>query len=322
VNTLRKGIGRCLLVVALAVTAGLGLASPAPAWAYMDCTYTPNQPTMGSPYSCRYTQISNNNWPSGSTDPDCHNMCMWWPRAPQTGDPIYISYTLQVGNTNRAQFYSDAQSALYAWSGQPYNSPWAHDCSADNSCGNPSIFVRGGHYGNSQSAGCGQSNVINYASNNGVFSTYSDYNFDQPFSQGTNNYGACNAIATIYHEVGHTFTEGHSTVPSDVMYWQNQSVTTIDGDAQRYLNAMYGPYQGHSHSGSGCSHCRAVCGQVCTLAGQDLEGYLDKAWSLSQGVVPPAPDPMSMITPPGCAMSPYQIWLNCTADWIRTHILQ
>jgi hypothetical protein len=321
VHTLRKAITRCLLVGSLAVTAGLGLASPTPAAAYNDCQYTPNTPTNGSPYTCRYTQISNNNWPVGSADPSCGNSCFWWPRAPQSGGPISIPYSIQIGNSNRAKFFDDAAAALYAWSGQPYNSPWTYDCHNNNTCGNPSIVVRGGHYGRpgGSTLACGYSNVINYASDNGVFSTYSDYNIDEPFAQGPSA-GSCDATTVIYHEVGHSFTEGHSSVDSDVMFWMGHSAT-IDGDAQSYLNAMYGPYKSSGHSGGGCPSCRSVCGiENCVLAGQDLEGYLNKAWSLSQGTVPPVPDPVSMITPESCPTTPYTIWINCTANWLRQYL--
>jgi hypothetical protein len=95
------------------------------------------------------------------------------------------------------------------------------------------------------------------------------------------------------------------------MFWQDCMCGEIDGDAENMLEAVYGPYQGGG--GSGCSECNVLCppGSSCF----PLQGYLSKAWNLSQGMTG-LPNPVSMLTPPGCSTtSGYIVWAECVTNY-------
>jgi hypothetical protein len=129
--------------------------------------------------------------------------------------------------------------------------------------------------------------------------------------------------------VGHAFTEGHSSITSDVMDWQDCQCATIDQDAQAMLEAVYGPQNsGNGGGGGGCGTCQLGPISCSTTVGEVLCGtpslgpYYWKAWYLSQGaggLVPADPhtNPVMLITPDQCLTDwytkQYAAWLSCLA---------
>jgi hypothetical protein len=178
---------------------------------------------------------------------------------------------------------------------------------------------------------CGLTYIWQVDSQNHIEQTTIMYNnngqapwWDGPPASGQSG---CDAKATAFHEEGHVFGLGHSSVKADVMYWKGGDVNTVSSNAQTGLNAIYGPYQGQNGSsdGAGCGTCQIdpggslpvpipTCNGGALGACNKLEGYLAKAWDMSQGV--PYPNPVSeLIGADGCLQyfiaKDYTSWLNC-----------
>src|SRR5260221_3665340 len=186
------------------------------------------------------------------------------------------------------------------WSGQPYNNPYFYKC---QNCSNPFLAVGASNYGWSQNNRiCGMAAINYYTDGNGnvtgLASAFANYNGSATYADGANSYGYCNAISAILQEVGHgAVAEGHSSISGDVMNWlqpSNCQCSTIDGDAQSMMLAVYGRYNGNQD----CNSCNTM--PVVSPSTPVLGPYLQKAWMMSQGST--APNPVSMITPSQCGL--------------------
>ncbi len=128
------------------------------------------------------------------------------------------------------------------------------------------------------------------------------------------------------------------------MYWGGGNVDSVTGNSQSGLDAIYGAYNGGNSSGGGqaCSNCQTVCGssedpcQPGPGIPANLEGYLAKAWDLSQGipasnplpyaqqVAGGAPNPVTIISPQWClpyySASDYQHWAQCVVVYLENKV--
>lgn len=321
----RRTRGRILSVLLATVLASAGAVALAPAHpvaAQQSCFQDdPGKGANGTNWECQWTQLENS-WPDNNF-PSC-SPCVAYRRY------LTLNASINQSNVNHVAYHDDMANAVYSWSGQTYNSPWFNDCK----CGSAFLNINATHQG----AGvCGEGGV-SYDANNGntIVGAVANYNLDATYVDSPNSAGTCDARSTAVHEVGHAFTEGHSSYPSDVMDWQDCMCATIDQDAQSMLNAVYGPQNSSSSSssgGGGCGGCQVAPGDGgpgvgCTTLGvqticgtPDLAAYYWKAWYLSQGagdLVPadPQTNPVMLITPDHCLIyyysKQYVAWLQCT----------
>jgi hypothetical protein len=296
--------------------------------AHDDCRYasTSADYTDGSPWNCNYTQVDSGNWPGSSSSPQCGSTCwFWWMPNGGPGN-VDADFTGAYPNASGVDFYNDLPTAMHGWASQTYNSPWMYQCGGSN-CQYSQVHVGSKDEGSGRTYSCGLTYVYADSNTNYVTSATIMLNnngavrwVDGP----TGSQGGCDAKSMAFHEEGHVYTLGHSSVNADVMYWGGGDVSTVTGNSQTGLNAIYGPYQGGNGSsgGSGCGSCQidpgfqvpipACNGGVCYR----LEGYLAKAWDMSQGVsIPNAVS--SLIGADGCLQyffaKQYTPWLNCQA---------
>lgn len=339
-----------LAALVAAVAAVFPFSRPTPASAQENCIHNSD----GS-YTCRYTQLHNNNWPSSSNDPDCHDECVWYLHGSGSQNYPYLDL-INVMNTPGVDFHGWMQRGVYDWSGLPYNSPSFYNCGCSNgqqflSVGNLSYPYPNSNTTDTTTCGVGKPTSAWEAGgqqyDNHIVSSYADYNdqysgrwVDQAFPADGQIH--CSAAYTAYHEVGHAFGEGHSSVATDVMY-SPAATTTIDGDAQQLLANLYGSNSPSSSSGGsgGCGNrCEMACPQISeTTAADGLQtinsavwticgtsytlpyvwGYYVKLWDSYQGVPLPTESGLLILIGAGGTCYPYfqskQLlpWLNCVA---------
>jgi hypothetical protein len=326
------------LALGLGLAVGqLGFSGALPAAAHDDCQHTGS--TNGSPWTYSYTQDDPwYPWPASGA-PQCGtnpapSQCAWWDMpngGPGNVDADFTGTYPQVSGVN---FYDDLITAMHAWAGQPYNSPWMYQCTASaNNCQYSQVHLGSKDEGQITQSGntiigtCGltydytisSSSDSRMSSSTIMLNNNSSVNWwdGQP---AAGQYG-CDAKATAFHEEGHTFTLGHSSVSGEVMYWGGGDVATVTSAAQRGLNAIYGPYtRGGNSCGASCNN--SCLGQVeallCSTLGGAV-GYYQKAWQMSQGVS--VPNPVSIITPSSCEGygNNYSAWLSCILLYYRGH---
>jgi hypothetical protein len=294
-----------VLAAVLATISAVALAPAHPVAAQQSCL-----PDDAGKWTCRWTQLDNNNWPGSTTDPDCHAYCAFyiWGQRYSYSDhvPMWVY---------GVDFERDMTTAAADWSGQPYNSPWFGNCN----CPSGGAFLTLGQK-NSGTGGraCGIGWVKTawqaqgVTNDNHVVSAEADFAtdftgswFDGPPPPTFGGGAYCDAINVAYHEVGHAFGEGHSSVLADIMYGggDGADTRTIDADAQELLRTLYG-----AHTPSTpkvpipCGPCRlpmttAPASQVCSppapasVAECIAYNYLAKAWDLAHAgpVVDPTP---------------------------------
>jgi len=310
------------LLAAILASAGVVLAPAQPVAAQRSCFQDdPGKGANGTNWECQWTQLDNS-WPQNNY-PSC-SPCTAYRRN------LTLSASINQSNTNQITFHDDMANAVYNWSGQTYNSPWFNDCK----CGSAFLNINATHQG----AGvCGEGGVTT-DSNNAIVGAYANYNIDTTYVDSPNSAGKCDARSVAVHEVGHAFTEGHSSYPSDVMNWQDCQCITVDQDAQSMLNAVYGPENSSSSSssnGSGCGNCQVApgvggvgvavdCGTIIVRTAcdtPDLFAFYSKAWYLSMGAGGQVPtnlstNPVLLITPPQCQQPSgdvwnYVAWIDC-----------
>jgi len=285
--------------VALAVAACLAplAGTPLAASANEGCV----QNTDGS-WSCRYTQLDNGNFPGNSSDPDCHQYCAWYQRV-SGKSPEYYPYLdlVTVMNVPGVDFHGWMRSAVQAWSGLPYNSPFFYNCNCSNgqqflTLGNLQFNYPGTTQTDTTDCGVGNATTAWQAygstNDNHVVSAYADYNdqfsgewVDDQF-RADGNY-QCSAAQTAYHELGHAFGEGHATADlSEIMYSSNghsgDATDKVDGDAQQLLDLLYGAYDNSDNNGGsgGCNNCQMACPQIQTgLAADGIQTVNAALWT-------------------------------------------
>ncbi|HXA28463.1 MAG TPA: matrixin family metalloprotease [Candidatus Angelobacter sp.] len=322
---------RRLLGVAVAAAALLtqvGISGGTPVSALDDCQQKNN--TNGSPWTCGFTQLDpNHNWPWDGSAPQCQT-CAWWDMP--GGKPGNVDADFSgIGNSanGAVRFNDDLINAMYDWASQPYNSPLMYQCSGSN-CQYSQIHDGWKDEGSTGSFPCALTYVYVDSSSRVTSSTIMYNNnggvrwWDGPPASGQRG---CDAKSIAYHEEGHVYTLGHSSVAADVMYWSGNTVASVTADAQNGLNAIYGPYTGNSGGNGSCPNCRTICRMSvdpCALGGSfNLQGYLDKAWDMSQGVS--LPNPVSYVAPiPACLSYWYaQDWVNwsqCAEAYLLSRI--
>jgi Matrixin len=310
-RTLARGLSGLLgaLVLALGQFAVGGGVLPASAHDNCQNVGSDKAQSNGSPYYCGYTQIDPyKNWPyDNQTAPWC-STCIWWDMP--GGQPGNVPAAIHMNNVSGVNFHDDALSAMYGWGGQPYKSPWMYECTRC-SASQIQVTVDADHFGN----WCGMAKIVSWDGANRVLSAWAKYNLDKTYWDGpARQSGGCNAQQIMYHEIGHVFALGHSSDPSDVMYFNGNNVTSVTAQAQAGLNAIYGPCCGDD----GCTQCQVTCQLSAPDSCGPLMRWLDKAWQLSQGT--PAPNPVSIITPSVCDPATLHVWLPCMIAWEESQI--
>jgi hypothetical protein len=181
-----------------------------------------------------WTQMENT-WPQ-SGSPNC-NPCVKWPN-------YFYSGTWHYGMAGDDFFHKQAIAATDDWSAQPYPSPildeGARGCGYDNMCVSAASLPSG--Y-------CGVANDVHDSHN---YITYGlvRLNLNRYYSDGPSVNGSCDVRSNYRHEIGHVWSEGHSAIGTDLMYFAQNKQEKIDADAQAELKAVYGTI---NNNPSGCS---------------------------------------------------------------------
>lgn len=321
----RRTVVRCVAVLLLGL-GQVGIGGVVTASAHDDCRYasTSADYTDGTPWNCNYTQVDSGNWPGGSSSPQCGSTCWYWWMPNGGPGNVDADFTGAYPNVSGVDFYNDLLTAMHGWASQPYNSPLMYQCGGSN-CQYSQVHLGSKDEGSGRTASCGLAYVNADPNTRNVTSATIMLNNNSAVrwvDGPTGSQGGCNAKSIAYHEEGHVFTLGHSSVSADVMYWGGGDVSAVTGSAQTGLNAIYGPYNGHGGSGGGgaCPNCQTICGaseDPCNPGpGGDvsIEAYLTKAWDMSQGVA--IPNAVStLIGADGCLQyfvaKQYTLWLNC-----------
>ena len=320
-----------MLAAVLATITAVALAAAHPVAAQESCV-----PDNAGKWTCRWTQLDNNDWPNSTTDPDCHAYCDFYISSQRYNYSDHVPMWVYG-----VDFEKDMATAAADWSGQPYNSPWFGNCN----CPTGGAFLTLGQSpGGNNGMTCGTGwvrtawQVQNVTNDNHIVSAEADFSTD---SKGTFGDGPapptfsgfyCDAISTAYHEVGHAFGEGHSSVIADIMYPTISDNRTIDGDAQELLRTLYGAHTPNTPNVPipACGPCRfpattAPASQVCSppapasVAECIAYNYLAKAWDLAHAGPVVDPVPIAGATPvaSGClaVATDYQAWVTCVLGW-------
>ena len=187
--------------------------------------------------------MENGNWPTvAGSSPGC-SPCVKWPND-------YYSAVWSYNISKYGFYHTQAAAAIKEWNGQPYASPMFSEGSPGCSSGSICVTTK-----SLPSGYCGQAHLsypdgktvtygwvwlglgIHYV--DGSVATYQEQYPDTFF---------CDVRATYHHEVGHAFTEGHSSKNYDLMYSANNKWEKVDNDARHLLSAVYGPV----NTGQGC----------------------------------------------------------------------
>ena len=197
-----------------------------------------------------WTQTQNTYVPGEGGSPYC-SPCVRWVIG-SSYHQGYWSYHISGPGT----YHSDTRSAVADWNSQQFRSPvfteHSGTCSNDDVC--ITIASLDPRY-------CGYAfvypNANNYIYHSLVEMTTNKRYIDGPVNsviingKPQPNPNECDLRWVMHHEVGHSFSEGHSGVYNDLMN-PNQTLSPherVDADAQAELRAVYGTYQ---PSTSGC----------------------------------------------------------------------
>jgi hypothetical protein len=201
--------------------------------------------------TCRWTQGNNGNWPNGSSNPNC-SPCVSWPPS-QSGGIADLSYRnpWRGASGDQAMFDHEVNWAIGQWSSLQYYSPVFSEDNCSN-CNDTLTFAAT----SLSTSLCGRT-TYNYSVTQGgqadLTSATVFLNTNVGYTDGANNVdGVCDLRWTLLHEDGHVFGEGHSGVPSDLMYKDDNNVETIDADAQNMMAQVYGTYE--AGCTSDCGH--------------------------------------------------------------------
>ena len=167
----------------------------------------------------------NGNWPKGSTNPNC-SPCVKWPQD-------YYDGRWSFGFADTYFFRADASAATKEWSGQQYRSPIFYQ--TNPGCGSGQVCVTAADLG-TQYCGTATATYSGSTLTAGVVKLNTQF----PYADGKAPAGACDARAAFHHEFGHVFSEGHSAIRTDLMYYAGTSQEHVDADSQAELRAVYG----------------------------------------------------------------------------------
>ena len=194
--------------------------------------------------TCRWSQEDQGNWQPGSgQSPKC-SVCISWPvnadgSVPHL--PYYNGYSGRWAST-------ETNWAAGQWSSLPYRSPVFYLC---NSCGGPPLQYMAQQLPNNE-CGVTQDYYTATQGGQGTLTEAQVYLNSYPSGQNGswwgyndgpvtgNDQANCDGRWTLLHETGHAFAEGHSSVPSDLMYVRSNNVEQIDGDANDMMGQVYG----------------------------------------------------------------------------------
>jgi hypothetical protein len=305
--------------MASVASASPALLAPLPVAAQESCV-----PDDAGKWICRWTQLDNNDWPNSTTDPDCHAYCAFYISGQRYSYSDHVPMVVYG-----VDFERDMATAAGDWSGQPYNSPWFGNCN----CPTGSAFLTLGQTDVKGGGACGVGWVRtawqaqNVTNDNHVVSAEADFAtnagvpwFDGPPSPSFAGGHYCDALSVAYHEVGHAFGEGHSSVVPDVMYYGGGDLRTLYGAKSPSTPPVHIP----------CGPCRlpgttASSSQVCnppapaSVAECVAYNYLAKAWDLAHAGPVVDPSPIIGATPlaSGClsVALDYQAWVTCVLSW-------
>jgi hypothetical protein len=335
----RRGLAVIAATILWAASGGAALLAPLPVSAQESCFRDDaGKGANGTNWECRWTQLDTN-WPdttaSGGYDPDCHAYCAFYISSQRYS---YSDHVPMVAYG--VDFEGDMRMAAADWSGQPYNSPWFGNCN----CPSGGAFLTLGQKTSGtggRACGIGWTTTAwqaqNITNDNHVVSSEADFAtdftgswFDGP-PPPTFGGQYCDAVNVAYHEVGHAFGEGHSSVLADIMYWggDGADTRTIDADAQELLRTLYGAHTPNTPNiPIPCGPCRlpsAAASAVCSppapasVAECISYNYLAKAWDLAHADPVVDPTPIVQATPlgSGCLVSAvdYQAWVTCVLGW-------
>lgn len=222
-----------------------------------------------------WTQLYNNNYPVGSKNANCspsgqpgQTLCVAWPKN------FFGGYGIQI--PNGSWFTTDARDAYVEWNAQPFQSPYLQEDSSSQCAGNSCVNT-----GSLSATLCAQASVYTNNGNAGpiIQGGLVTLNSNMTFTDGPT--GSCDLRSVARHEIGHVWSEGHSSVTSDLMYYNDSKVEYVDGDADLELDAVYGPMNGGG--GGGCAGltegtavtvpCIALLAQLKAKALQEVQAH-------------------------------------------------
>lgn len=192
-----------------------------------------------------WTQLDNHNWyPGSSVSPNC-SPCVKWPQRFYDGQ---WQYNL-AGNDF---FHTQAVAAMDEWSGQQYPSPIFEE--GPRGCGGHVCIT----VASLDPKLCGNAPYV-YDSSHIITRGVVNLNSNRFYTDGPASDGACNVRWLYRHEIGHVFSEGHSSVKTDLMNGGNNKQEHVDADAQAELEAVYGTFGTNGGGPSGCNSQPAGC---------------------------------------------------------------
>ena len=186
-----------------------------------------------------WTQLDNHNWPDGTSNPNCSPCVRWTTYGPNGYYEGSWGYLI----TGASFFHTQAQAAMYEWSGQPYYSPVFYESSCP-----ASVCVNAQNLGTSK---CGSAPYSYNTSTNLITHVDVYLNTQKSYTDGPASNGSCDVRHAYHHEVGHGFSEGHSAVSTDLMYRSQTKQEHVDADAESELRAVYGAIGGGGGGGGG-----------------------------------------------------------------------
>lgn len=177
-----------------------------------------------------WTQLLNGNWPVDSSNPKC-SPCVKWPN-------YYYEGHWSLAIKKAGAYPTQARAAVKEWSGQPFPSPVFAETTAGCAQGGDWQLCLAPKY--VSNGFCGYADV--FANGNAIYSSVAYVNYFYRFYDGAPPSGqtGCDLRATYHHELGHSFSEGHSAIRTDLMNARQGTIEHVDADAKAELKAVYG----------------------------------------------------------------------------------
>ncbi len=126
---------------------------------------------------------------------------------------------------------------MQSWSGQPYRSPVFYKST--------SSYEVGYSVASLDPSKCGTTGLNTY-SDGSIYAGTVYLSSNKTYYDGAGP--GCDLRWVFFHETGHIFSEGHSSLSTATMSPYDSGIESIDGYAKSELNAVYGPVGSSSGS--------------------------------------------------------------------------
>jgi hypothetical protein len=184
-----------------------------------------------------WTQVDNGRWPDPGYNMAC-NPCLRWAKN--------VSGTWEYALAGRwpGVYQSISQWAVASWSGQQYKSPYFSQGPNSDRCLGAGVDLCVTATTNMPDDWCGAANHAYNPDTNLITFSNAYFHSGKTYTNGPNstttNSAACDARKVMLHEVGHSYSEGHSARGWALMFSKDNEKEKIDGLAKAELDAVYG----------------------------------------------------------------------------------